>query len=298
MSGEIATDTVPDLWPPRPEASSPYSPHSVDLGGRTHRGLVRKNNEDNFHIVQFGRYLRTLGSSLPVGDVPESIDQPGYGFAVADGIGGHVSGEVASRLAISLLIEYALQTPDWILGRDEQLLAKIMDRAAQRIRAVNEAVVAHGQGQEGLWRMGTTLSLALTMRDDLIVAHVGDSRVYLFRSGELLRLTRDHTVGQERADKNSPDADRFRHILTRAIGLPQTGGEPDVYRYKLADGDRLLLCTDGLTDLVDDETIARELARGTPSGTACESLVELALERGGKDNVTVVLATFRLPKQP
>ncbi len=105
--------------------------------------------------------------------------------------------------------------------------------------------------------MGTTLSMAISLGDDLIVAHLGDSPVYLFRNGHLHRLTKDHTMEKERQHFD-PNAARFRHVLTRAIGFP-SGGSPDLGRFRLADGDRLLLCSDGLNDMVDDAAIAREL---------------------------------------
>src|SRR5687767_15233924 len=117
MKRDGLEDTKPDL--PVLPADATGAPHfDVDVGGRTHAGLVRANNEDNFHIVRFGRYLYTVLSSLPAGSGPEEDSPPGYGFAVADGLGGHAAGEVASRIALTVLVECALQTPDWILGRD------------------------------------------------------------------------------------------------------------------------------------------------------------------------------------
>src|SRR5262249_48759882 len=140
--------------------------------------------------------------------------------------------------------------------------------------------------------------LALSLSDALIVAHAGDSRAYLFRGGELRRLTRDHTLGQQLADRDPAAAARLSHVLTRCIGGPDPGCEPDVARHRLADGDRLLRCTDGLTDRVDDASIARELGRGTSSDEVCRALVERALDGGGRDNVTVVVATYRGPGPP
>jgi serine/threonine protein phosphatase PrpC len=289
-------DTATDLRV-QPVQLTPPRPVMIDIAGRTHPGKVRANNEDNFHIVQFGRYLRTVMSSLPAGEFPEEQDRPGYGFVVADGMGGHAAGEVASHRAIALLVEYALQTPDWNLSQEASRLATVMERTAQRFEAVNDAVVAQAREVPGLWGMGSTLTLAMSLGDDLIVAHVGDSPVYLFRGGNLHRLTTDHTLAQQRREYDEAYAARFRNVLTRAIGMPE-GGEPDIKRYRLTDGDRLLLCTDGLTDMVDDLTIAGELARVGTAADVCQALIDLALDRGGRDNVTVIVATYNFPAPP
>ena len=151
--------------------------------------------------------------------------------------------------------------------------------------------------------MGTTLTLARSFGPVLTLVHVGDSRVYLLRRGVLHRLTRDHTKAQELADSGKLPADdvathALRNVLTEAIGLWEEGGEPDVRRLPLADGDRLLLCTDGLTEMVDDATIAAELGRDRPAAEACQALLDLALARGGLDNVTIIVAGYRIPDGP
>jgi len=297
MSGDNSADTKPDLLVLPPVAAA-FPPLDVEVAGRTHPGRVRPVNEDNFHVVRFGRYLRTVVSSLPAGHAPEEDSPPGYGFAVADGMGGKAAGEVASRAALAVLVEVALRTPDWVLGRDDELLARVMERTARRFRLVDEAVLDRTRGRPGLRGMGTTLSLALSLSDALVVAHVGDSRVYLHRGGRLHRLTRDHTAGELLADRDPAAAARLGHVLTQCVGGVHPGCEPDVARFRLADGDRLLLCTDGLTDLVDDASIARELGRGASSDEACRALVGLALDGGGRDNVTVVVATYRRPDPP
>ena len=298
MSDDSQADTVDDM-PALPAEPGPASvPLRVDLCGLTHPGKVRPTNEDHFHIVQFGRYLRTLGSSLPAGEVPEEVGEPGHGFAVADGVGGRAAGETASRLAISLLVEFVLQTPDWMLSQQEDLLVRVMDRFARRFHAVNFAVLTKADHEPELRGMGTTLSLAITLRDTLLVAHVGDSRVYLFRGDRLRRLTRDHTTSHPVDDPFGAGPPRFRRALTRAIGLPASMAEPDLYHYRLEDGDWLLLCTDGLTDLVRDDTIAQELGRAASATAACRRLVDLALANGGRDNVTVVVANYRVPAAP
>ena len=294
MSANNEADTVEDFR--FPGASSPPRPlFGIDVDARTHPGKVRPTNEDHFHVIEFGRYLRTLVSSLPAGEAREESGEPGYGFAVADGIGGRAGGEVASRLAITMLVECVLQTPDWILGHEDELLAKVMVRFSRRFQTVNFALRTMAEGEPELRGMGTTLSMAASLGDDLLVVHIGDSSVCLFRRGKLHRLTREHTVSQLRPDPDVKDGARLRRVLTRAIGLSETGGEPDLLHYKLVDGDRLLLCTDGLTDMLDDDTIARELERAPSAAAAGQSLVDLALERGGRDNVTVIVATYRLP---
>lgn len=295
MSDAEDSDTVEDL-PALPPQDRPAGPGLViDLAGRTHIGKVRPTNQDHFHIVRFGRYLRTVASSLPVGEAPEDGGDPGYAFTVADGIGGRAGGEAAARLAIRLLIDCVLQTPDWVLGRGEHLLARVMDRFADRFRVVNAAVLAQAALQPDMKGMGTTLSVALSWGGDLLVSHVGDSRAYLYRAGRLHRLTQDHVTEVPLAGPPGTDAVRFRRVLSRGIGLSPAAGDPDLYHYALEDGDRLLLCTDGLTDMVDEFAIAAEVGRAADAAGACDALIDRALAAGGRDNVTVVVATYRLP---
>lgn len=300
------TQPVPETTdhPASPREGSPPIPPSgavrADIAGLSHRGLVRPNNEDNYLVARFGRFLQTISTSLSGGQVPGDLADAGYGMVVADGMGGMAGGEIASRMAIALFLKLVMETPDWILSRDEPWVTEVMDRTARRFRDVNEAILEATRARPELRGMGTTLTLAVSFGADLIVAHVGDSPVYLSRRGELHRLTRDHTLARRMADLNAVDprdvSARFRHVLTHAIGIQETGSEPDVERYWLDDGDRLLLCTDGLTDMVDDEMISGVLNRQGSSDEACRALIDLALGRGGKDNVTAVVATYGIPR--
>jgi serine/threonine protein phosphatase PrpC len=283
--------------PPRPS-----EPVRADLAGRSHPGKVRPRNEDHFLIVRFGRFLQTLATNLADGMVPRDHEDSGYGMIVADGMGGMSAGETASRMAITRLIRLALETPDWILSTDEPRVEEVVARAAGRFRDVNETIVDQAQHQPGLAGMGTTLTLAQSFGTNLLIAHVGDSPAYLLRRDELHKLTRLHTLSQAMADLGEiPAGDvarhRFRHVLTHAIGIQGAGGEPEIRRFQLADGDRLLICTDGLTDMVDDATIAAELSRRAPADVTCQALVDLALEGGGRDNVTVIVADYRVPDE-
>jgi protein phosphatase len=293
MADNSESETVEELPALPPGAGTGGSSLSVEFDGRTDCGRVRPVNEDHFHIVEFGRYLRTLASSLPDGGAAEQFGDPGHAFAVADGVGGRAGGEIASRLAISLLVNYVLQTPDWILSLDDDLLGKVMDRFTQRFKAINQAVRARSESESELRGMGTTLSVAVTWDSDLLVAHIGDSRAYVLRGDRLHRLTRDHIAPRVVMDPSRENTIRIRRALTHAIGLTETGGEPDLYHYKLESGDRLLLCTDGLTDMVDEDAIAIELSRAANAFDACHTLIKLALDNGGRDNVTAVVAIFR-----
>jgi protein phosphatase len=175
-----------------------------------------------------------------------------------------------------------------------------MNRAAERVNQVHDVIKEKARLDPRLRGMGTTMTAAFSLGNDLFVAQVGDSRAYLFRNGSLQLLTRDQTQAQKLADlgaisQQEVACHRLRHILTSALGSPQSDVDAEIRRWKLADGDRLLLCSDGLTDMIDDAGIAAVLARETRSNEACRLLVERALANGGRDNVTVVLARYSMP---
>ncbi len=145
--------------------------------------------------------------------------------------------------------------------------------------------------------MGTTLTMAYSVGCDLFVVHAGDSRAYLFRRGELIQLTSDHTLVQALVDGGTltPEAakrHKGRNIVTNVVGGPREGVHAEIHKLAVEDGDTLLLCSDGLTEPVNDDRIAEALARHEDPEGACARLVDLALERGGPDNVTVVVAHY------
>ena len=272
----------------------------IDVSGLSHPGKVRVRNEDHFIVTRVGRYLETMLTTLPPGEVPERAEEFGYGMIVADGMGGHAGGEIASRMAISGLVKLILAMPDWIFQLDETVATEATERSKQRFSNLNALLIEHGKQVQDLRGMGTTLTAARTMGRDLQIVHVGDSRAYLLRDGRLLRLTKDHTYVQLLIDSgqlSKEEAADFgaRHVLVNALGGLNEDVEVDVDQLKLTSGDRLLLCSDGLTDLVDDERIRQVLIDCRESAEACRRLVDLALAGGGKDNVTVVVATFTFP---
>jgi serine/threonine protein phosphatase PrpC len=269
----------------------------VDYAALSHPGLVRANNEDHFLLGRFGRSLETLLTNLPPGRVPPNLQEIGYGMLVADGLGGGAAGEVASELAILALLKLMLETPDWILSSTAARLGKVMRRMAMRFRRVSDVLNEVGQQHEHLLGMATTMTLACSLGPRLVLAHVGDSRAYLLRDEGLWQLTRDHTAAQDLVDagllREPRDAAlRLQHTLTQVLGAAVNLGEPEVQQLALADGDQVLLCSDGLTSMVEDLAIAQHLSGAASAVEACQALVDAALRNGGKDNVTVVLMRY------
>ena len=271
----------------------------VEFGGVSHTGKVRPINEDHYLITRLGRDQETLLTNLPAGEVPH-FQEAGYAMVVADGMGGAARGEVASRLAISTLAHLSLQFGKWNLRINEQIAREVTERAERFYQRVGEAVIEEGRADPSLTGMGTTLTGAFSAGNDLFVCSVGDSRVYLFRRGRLLQLTRDQTYSQLLADigqipQHEVSTHHLRHILTDAIGVGSGKINVKVRHLPLLNEDRLLLCTDGLTEMVDEEEIAGVLMRDQRAQDACQTLVDLALEHGGMDNVTVLLAKYEIP---
>ena len=288
----------------RPLVETGHRPFSslvhVDINALTHTGHRRENNEDQFFVARVTRALETLMTSLSAGDVPDRADELNYLMVVADGMGGHAAGEVASRLTIGALVALALQIPDWILRADAAHAHEIERRAREAVQQVGSMLVERGRQDASLRGMGSTLTAARSYGRELLIVHVGDSRAYLLRAGQLQRLTRDHTYAQMMVDAglcahDDPAILGVRHMLTNVLGGAVDEVDVDVDLLGMEDGDRLLLCSDGLTDSVDDQTIGVTLQRALSSREACERLVQLALDGGGHDNVTVVVASFEFP---
>jgi PPM family protein phosphatase len=289
--------TQPDLA--TPEAIS--SEVRINVAALSDKGHVREKNEDHYFVARVGRHVTTMMTNLSASDVPSQFGETGYLMVVADGMGGHAGGEVASRLAIATFINITLHVPDWILRLDDEHEQKLMERAAVRLRQVHEALQEKARLDPRLKGMGTTMTAAFSLGNDLFVAQVGDSRAYLFRDGSLQLLTRDQTHAQMLADlgaigQHDVASHRLRHVLTSALGSSQSDLRAEIRQWKLVDGDRLLLCTDGLTDMIDDTGIAAVLGRETRSNEACRILVDSALANGGRDNVSVVLAQYSMPQ--
>jgi protein phosphatase len=214
-------------------------------------------------------------------------------LAVADGLGGQVSGEVASATAIRAILKLAAELSSWVMRPTEGFRNDIDERVELYSQAINREMRAQAESNPSLAGMATTLTVAYIFGSSAVVMNVGDSRSYLFRAGQMQQITRDHTLAQSLQDKGiPPEATRiYTNVLTRCFG---TDGDPvrgDVFHLTLSEGDQILLCSDGLTDMIPDPTILKLVTSATCTKDACEQLVASALDHGGRDNITVVLAT-------
>ncbi len=290
---------------PRPfvDAGIPTSRVHVDLAALTHTG-ARPNNEDAFAVIRLGRFMEVVSSSLPESDLPRRVDDTSHLLIVADGLGGAEGGEVASRMALASMVEQVLRSPRWALKLDDPVsreneIRELLLRTRAYLQSMH-ATIRERQAQDPRFgRMGTTITSAYSVGDDLFIMHVGDSRAYSLRNGRLFRITRDHTVAQEYAEMGRLDPSEvashpLSHVLTNAVGAPVDTIEFDSHHRDIEDGDRLLLCSDGLTKVATEDEIAAVMAAHPTSEAACRALVELTLAHGAPDNVTVVVAGYRI----
>jgi PPM family protein phosphatase len=284
---------------PRPEddvLASPLPPVTVRSFGLTDRGKVRPTNEDHFLIAELARILWVRQTSLPQTPTHHGRNR-GHLFLVADGMGGHKAGEVASALSVASVERFVLH----ILHRfsnlkaaDEQTVLTDLQAALRQADARIFEEVAHHPEFAG---MGTTLTMALVSGWKLFVLHAGDSRCYLLRRDLFRQLTSDHTVAGELARSGAIQPEeashhQFRHIVTNVLGGDQAGVRADVLRVYLEAEDVVLLCSDGLTEMLADDRIAAVLASEPEPQAACEQLVAEANAAGGQDNITAIVARF------
>ena len=243
-------------------------------GARTDKGIIRQNNEDNFYVAE--------GDGI---------------LLVADGMGGHASGEVASKIAIDVIRDYfdGIKTGRELqVGRYCEEFSEATNKIGSAVRLANQAIYEASKGNP-LWHgMGTTVAATLITGNRLSIAHVGDSRVYLVRANDMEQLTDDHSlvseqVKRELITKEQAKESDIKNILTRALGVnPEV--EVDLDELALLNGDILILCTDGLTTMVEEDEIVSVVTTTDDPDMACERLISMANENGGRDNVTVIVA--------
>jgi serine/threonine protein phosphatase PrpC len=274
---------------------------SIDAAGLTSVGRERTGNEDAYLIA-------TLQRSMIVHDArPEDArgwfagGSAGTLLVVADGMGGEGGGDVASRVAVNTVASYLLNFLPWVPAPSAARAPRdasspgIRDQLASAL-VIGDSTVKTEGARTGTPLMATTLTMALVLWPMLYVAHVGDTRCYLLHSGQLSRLTTDHTMAQRLAEGAADPIDpasHLHHILWNYLGGREQLLRPQIAKLGLDLGDVLLLCSDGLTKHVADEQIAQLLSAEEPSSRRCERLVALANAEGGSDNVTVVVANAR-----
>jgi protein phosphatase len=271
----------------------------VDWGACSAPGRGRPGNEDHFLVVRLAREQTTLATSLADAEVPNDFAEYGYAMLVADGLGEGGVGSVASRIALSTIAHLALHFGKWNLRIDPQTASDLFDRAEWYYCRADEAIIARSHAEPILAGMATALTAAYSAGTDLVIAHVGHTRAYLFRDGALTLLTRDHTVERHLADIGTPVAIERRardlqHILTDAVGASADYPLVEVERFTLQDGDAVLLCSNGLTDTLGEERVADVLALRRQSPEQCQTLINMAAA-SSDDDATAILAQYRIP---
>src|SRR5262245_53837423 len=209
----------------------PSSVVEVDLAARSHVGNIRPNNEDHYLTVRVDRSLQVVRSNLPEGALPTNFDETAYGMVVADGMGGMPAGELASSMALRVLVDLVAKTPDWIMRMNRRKAAVVKRRLTQRFRQIDSALREHAERDPRLAGMGTTMIVACSLGADLFLSHIGDSRAYLLRGDEVHQLTRDHTLAQAMIEAGVATADDetvrgMRRVLTAALGSTAQPSDP------------------------------------------------------------------------
>jgi protein phosphatase len=277
------TTDMPALLPPPP---------AVRASGLTDVGRVRESNEDHFLIAELARTLWVRQTNLPQPATQYGSNR-GYILLVADGLGGHRAGDVASALGLEAVEDYVLH----LLRRFSNL--RVSDEAGvlrdfkEALRQADARIVEEAARHPEYAGMGTTLTLAFVSGWRLFVFHAGDSRCYLYRGGQLRQVTADDTVAAELARMGIIKPGdvvwhRARHAVTNLLGRGTT--TVHVERVDLQAGDAVLLCSDGLTEMLPDGRIAAVLGSESDPRAACQRLVSEANEAGGEDNITAVVA--------
>ncbi|HEX5323803.1 MAG TPA: Stp1/IreP family PP2C-type Ser/Thr phosphatase [Capsulimonadaceae bacterium] len=247
------------------------------FGAKTDLGSVRENNEDKYDLLEPQQ--------------PGILATKGRLYGVADGMGGHSAGQIASELALKTVIHTYYREPS----------ADVVQSLRTAVSEANSLIFDTAQLIPERQGMGTTLTLAVVLEDQLIVANVGDSRTYLIREGQAKQVTNDHSWVAEQVRLGTMTLEEaslspLRNVITRSIGT-SPAVEPDFYYETLREGDSVVLCSDGLTGHIDPEELAERLSsetgRAIGPSVAAMRLVELANARGGRDNISVIIINIR-----
>lgn len=248
-----------------------YRGDCMEVVGLTDVGLVREKNQDSFFISK--------DSSLSL-------------FIIADGMGGHKSGEVASNDAIKIIKKEFLKNKSELVSKEKIL--KLIERAVQ---SANKSIYEKSLEEIKYNGMGTTVSLSYIFEDMIIIGHVGDSRIYKFNNNKMKQLTEDHSLVNElvksgKITKEQAKTHPQKNMITRAVGT-SIDIEVDVEAFKYQKSDKLLLATDGLFNMVDETEIEKIINENSSILNSAEKLIDLSKANGGTDNITLVLIEFK-----
>ena len=264
----------------------------LDIYGACDIGQKRAENQDHFMIGELRRQL-----VIQQTDVPESTIGPLFGcqegqlLVVADGMGGHQGGELASRTAVEMSARYVLDMMQWFLKLSSDDERDFEDELANCLTSIQQQICSQHGGSR---QMGTTVTMAYLLWPRMFIVHAGDSRCYLLRDGALTQLTTDHTIAQQMIDSGGMSADdpalqHWRHILWNCVGGGRNQVQPEVCRCHLLADDVVILCSDGLTGMVDDLTIGSIISSSDSSQTATAKLIQAANAAGGHDNISAIV---------
>ena len=269
---------------------------TVKAFGVTDKGKVRTTNEDQFLIAELTKAMRVWQTSLPEPKLQVG-EERAHLFLVADGMGGHRAGERASALAVAAIEQFTLNSFKWFAGSDDTEEKKVLAQFQSAFSQADARILAEAAEHPELSGMGTTVTMAFHLGAQLCVMHVGDSRAYLYRDGELHQLTEDHTLMADMVRSGAVQPDdvarhQLRHVVTNVVGGPELGVNVEARALEVQNGDRLLLCSDGLTEMLTNEVIAATLDAELAPEAAAKKLLATANEGESTDNITVVVVRF------
>jgi protein phosphatase len=276
-----------------PDVSRRPHDNEVDVYGLTHPGLVRKNNEDHFLICALKKKVEVYHTSLPN---PGILTDPSHRVAmmalVADGVGGAKAGEEASRITLEHVTRYVTEALECYYTNDPENDSHFISELGEAALKVHSEIAVEAATDSARRGMATTLTLWLGIWPNAYLLQVGDSRCYSLRDGELIQMSRDQTMAEEFVQQgvfNREDAafKRWANVLSSAIGGPQAA--PTVTKVPQSWSSIGMMCSDGLTRHVSDDTIKEVLTTLKSAKDGCERLLKYALDAGGEDNITVLI---------
>jgi len=275
----------------------------IDAAAASSCGKARSQNTDHYLVVRFGRLQQTMLTSLVAADLPPPFEEYAYALLVADGLDEEGGGARASRLALSTVAHLAIRYGKWNVRIAPDNIAEVVEQSELLYREVNNAMREASRAEIQLADMAASLTALYIAGADLFYMHVGHSRAYLFRNGVLIPLTTDQTLEQLRRDAHKPtlldQAKRdLAHVVIETIGGSPSGPDVTIEHVQLWSGDRVILCTNGLTDVVGESRIAETLRLHSTPDDQCRALADLAAASGSRDDVTTVAAHYHIAADP